>query len=208
MTSVITLYHTSHCPNCHSQEKILNQLLVQTPSLELKSINLEQSPEVQLTPARQSVPTLLIDNYRFEGLMPAAEITRWLGPKNHDKAYINDLLKSGHLDMALAWLQQHPAALTSIPELLADEDIELTVRIGLDALFEQLAASVDLSSLTPLLGKLLDDASDSLCIDILYYLAMLDSPEALEYIKAASHRSHPEVQRVAQELLSELEPSP
>ena len=147
-SSMLTLYHTTHCPNCHAQEKILRQLLIQEPALQLKTVNLEQSPEVQLTPAIQSVPTLLINEYRFEGLMTANEIGLWISPGNHDKAYINGLLKSGQLDSARIWLQQHPAALSCIPELLADESIEMTVRIGLDAIIEQLAASGELSSLT------------------------------------------------------------
>ncbi len=205
MTSTITLYHTSHCPNCHAQEKILRQL--RTPTFELKTVNLETSPEIQLTPSIQSVPTLLIDEYRFEGLMSAQKISQWLGPENHDKAYIEELLKSGQLDLAQVWLQQHPAALSVIPNLLADENLELTVRIGLDALFEQLVASMDLSSLIPPLGKLLETASDSRCIDVLYSLSMLDSAAVIPYIRAATRRNHPEVQRVANELLAELVPA-
>jgi len=136
--------------------------------------------------------------------MTAKEIGLWIGPGNHDKAYINGLLKSGQLDSARIWLQQHPTALSCIPELLADEAIEMTVRIGLDAIIEQLAASGELSSLTHSLGRLLDSVADSLCIDILHYLAMIGSPEAQGYIQACAARPHPEVQRTAKELLDEL----
>lgn len=205
MPSRITLYHTSHCPNCHAQEKILQQLQSQLPDLEIQKINLEQSPDVEIIPAIQSVPTILVNDYRFDGLLSAKEIKDWLGPDSHDKAYLNELLKSGHLDMANIWLQHHPDALIGITELLADDTIELTVRVGLDALFEQLAASMDLSSLVEPLGHLLDTVPDTLCIDILYYLSMIDSPEAHQFIKKATARQHPEVQRIARELLAEIE---
>lgn len=201
---MLTLYHTNHCPNCHAQEKILQQLQAEDPALQIHTVNLEESPEVQLVPAIQSVPTLLINDYRFEGLLTAAEIRQWLGPANHDRDYIKTLLKGGQLDAALAWLQQHPAALGVITELLADDALELTVRVGLDALIEQLAVVADLSALSQPLGTLLDTASDSLCIDILHYLAMIGSADAQQYMRGCLQHSHPEVRRSAQELLDEL----
>ena len=201
---MLTLYHTSHCPNCHAQEKILQQLQITDPTLQVQTVNLETSPDVQLTPPIQSVPTLVINDYRFEGLLTATEIRKWLGPENYDRDYIKTLLKSGQLNTAVSWLQQHPAALDVITELLADESVELTVRVGLDALIEQLATSGDLSALTHPLGKLLDTVADSLSIDILHYLAMIGSADAQQYIQTCLQRSHPEVRRTVRELLDEL----
>lgn len=201
---MLTLYHTSHCPNCHAQEKILLQLQTQEPTLKFQSINLEQSSNLQITPAIQSVPTLFINDYRFEGLMTASEVKKWLAPENHDKNYINDLLKSSQLNLALHWLRQHPSALPCITELLANESIDMTVRLGLDALIEQLAENKFLTALTPAFGGLLESATDSLCIDILHYLAMIGSVDAKTYIKTCTTHGHPEVQRVANELLKEL----
>lgn len=201
---MLTLYHTSHCPNCHAQEKILLQLQTQEPALQFQSINLEQSTNLQITPAIQSVPTLFINNYRFVGLMTAGEIKKWLGPENHDKNYINDLLKSSQLNLALHWLQQHPSALPCITELLANESIDMTVRLGLDVLIEQLAEDELLTALTQAFGELLESSKDSLIIDILHYLAMIGSVDAKTYIKSCTTHAHPEVQRIANELLEEL----
>jgi hypothetical protein len=202
---MLTLYHTSHCPNCQAQTKVLQQLQQQDPQLQYESINLETAGPVDVTPAIQSVPTLFIDSYRFEGLMSAQEIKKWLTPGNHDKDYIAELLKTGQLNAAQQWLSQYPEALSSLTELLADDEIEMTVRIGLDALIEQLADSGLLANLTDALGKLLDTASDSLCIDILHYLALIGSVQAIDYIRLGLTRKHPEVQREARELLESLE---
>lgn len=201
---MLTLYHTSHCPNCHTQEKILQQLQVQEPNLVFQTINLEQSPEIQIIPAIQSVPTLFINDYRFEGLMTASEIRKWLGTENHDKDYIYDLLKSSQLNLALSWLQQHPSALPCITDLLADESVDMTVRLGLDVLIEQLAEGDYLNPLVHKFGDLLSTVSASRCIDILHYLAMLKSSEARSYIKSCTTHPHPEVQRTAKDLLEEL----
>lgn len=200
----ITLYHTSRCPSCHSQRKILQQLQQQNTDLDIDYINLEDSATIDLTPPVQSVPTLTIGPYRFDGLLSAGEITPWLGSENHDASYIAMLLKQGQLPSAQQWLQQHAEALPRLIDLLTDESIEMTVRIGLDALMEQLAETKQLAGLTHHLGNALANASESQCIDILHYLAMIGSTEAINYIKTCPLREHPEVLRVIMELLEEL----
>lgn len=201
---MLTLYHTSHCPNCQAQEKILLQLQALDTSFHFQSINLEQSSGTEIIPPIQSVPTLFINQYRFEGVMTASEINPWLSPENHDKDYIKHLLKFNQLIQTRHWLQQNQSALSCITELLSDETIDMTVRLGLDVLIEQLAEDKLLKTLTEPFGELLKTITDSLCIDILHYLAMIGSVEAMAYIGTCTSHPHPEVQRIAIELLEEL----
>ncbi|MFO7604046.1 MAG: hypothetical protein R6X06_09560 [Gammaproteobacteria bacterium] len=201
---MLTLYHTTHCPNCSAQEKILQKLQAELPELHIERVNLETAPDVAVVPPIRAVPTLFINAYRFDGLMKADEIRKWLGPDNHDREYIHELLKTGQLDAAQAWLQQHPEALTGVLSLFRDTALELGVRIGLDTLMEELIRTGDPAALTTALGNVLADAADSLCIDLLHYLAMIATPEAIAHIRTCATRAHPEVRRVATELLEEL----
>ena len=201
---MLTLYHTSHCPNCQTQEKILSQLQALDSDFHFQSINLEQSSNSEIIPPIQSVPTLFINHYRFEGVMTASEIKPWLSSENHDKKYIEHLLKFNQLILARHWLQQNPSALPCIAGLLGSESIDMTVRLGLDVLIEQLAEDKLLSELVHPLGQLLESANDTLYIDILHYLAMSHSVDAVAYIQTGTSHQHPEVQRVANELLEEI----
>ncbi|HID49402.1 MAG TPA: HEAT repeat domain-containing protein, partial [Chromatiales bacterium] len=156
----------------------------------------------------RSVPWLQLGPFVLQGLHSPAELREWAGragSMDGMRQYLHDQLKEGNLEAMETLLAQQPRWLPALVPLLEDEDTDLKVRIGVDALLESLAGGVDLSPLIPELERLSRHERSSLRADATHYLSLTGSPEAVPFIQARLQDDDDEVRTIAKEAMQEIE---
>ncbi len=198
------------CAHCPVVLQGLVDLIKEGRIGRLQVTNIVEHPELAREKGVRSVPWLQLGPFTLEGLHSPAELREWAeqaGSLEGMSRYLAEKLKQGRLEEMTTFLSEHPQWLPALIPLLEDEDTDIKVRIGVDALLEALADRVDLSPLIPELARLAQSPNRSLRSDALHYLALTRSPEALAPIRARLEDENPEVREFARESLAELEAS-
>jgi hypothetical protein len=195
------------CAHCPVVLEGLAQLVKEGVIGRLQVTNIVVHPEVAEALGVRSVPWLRLGPFVLEGLHSVGELRDWArrsGSREGVTRYLEEQLKQGKLAQTEAWLREHPQWLEALIPLLEEEDTDIKVRIGVDALLESLADSLDLSPLVPELARLSRAERRNLRSDAVHYLALTRSPEALPHIEARLEDESEEVREFAAEALDEL----
>lgn len=135
---------TSTCPYCPAVLAALNDLVKSGDIGRLEVVNIGAHPEVAQQYGVRTVPWVRLGPFELEGLRSPAELKQWVeraGTPEGLAEYFHELLKEGALPKVSAQAARDPAALDALLRLLGDTDTELTVRIGINAVFEELEGS-------------------------------------------------------------------
>ncbi|NNF96236.1 MAG: HEAT repeat domain-containing protein, partial [Halobacteria archaeon] len=155
----------------------------------------------------RSVPWLQLGPFILQGLHSPAELREWAeraGSMEGMSVYLHEQLKQGNLDAMEQLLAAQPVWLDALIPLLEQEDTDMKVRIGVDALLESLAASTDLGGLIEELGRLSQHERQSLRSDATHYLSLTHTPAAIPFLEARLQDESAEVRGIAEEGLAEL----
>jgi len=196
------------CAHCPVVLEGLARLIKEGTIGRLQVTNIVTHPEVAQALGVRSVPWLRLGPFVLEGLHSVGELRDWarrVDSREGVARYLEMLLKEGRLSQAEAWLREHPRWLEALIPLLEEEDTDIKVRIGVDALLESLADSLDLSPLVPELARLSRADRRNLRGDAVHYLALTRSPEALPHIEARLEDDNEEVREFAAEARDELQ---
>lgn len=135
---------TSTCPYCPAVLAALSDLVKSGDIGRLVVVNIEVHPEVAQQHGVRTVPWIQLGPFELEGLRSPAELQQWVeraGSAAGLAEYFHELLKEGALPKVSAQAARNPLALAALLQLLGDPDTELTVRIGISAVFEELEGS-------------------------------------------------------------------
>jgi len=135
---------TTTCPYCPAVLAALNDLVKSGAIGRLEVVNIGTHPEIAKQYGGRTVPWVRIGPFELEGLRSPAELKQWVeraGTPEGLAEYFHELLKEGALPKVSAQAARDPAALDALLRLLGDTDTELTVRIGINAVFEELEGS-------------------------------------------------------------------
>ncbi len=196
------------CAHCPVVLEGLAQLVKEGLIGRLQVTNIVVHPEVAQALGVRSVPWLKLGPFVLEGLHSVGELRDWVRRADSREGiarYLEEQLKQGKLAQTEAWLREHPQWLEALIPLLEEEDTDIKVRIGVDALLESLAGSLDLSPLVPELARLSRAERRNLRSDAVHYLALTRSPDALPHIEARLEDDSKEVREFAAEALDELQ---
>jgi hypothetical protein len=146
---------TSTCPYCPMVLAALSDLVKSGDLGRLEVVNIGVHPEIAQQHNVRTVPWVQLGAFELEGLRSPAELKQWAeraGTTTGLAEYFHELLKEGALLKVSTQAARNPAALDALLHLLGDADTELTVRIGINAVFEELEGS---SVLQPAVEKLI-----------------------------------------------------
>jgi HEAT repeat protein len=204
---VAELLIATGCVHCPVVLEGVSALLKEGVIGSLRVTNIVSQPERAQELGVRSVPWLQLGPFTLQGLHSPTELRDWAkraGSLEGMSLYLHDQLKQGHLEAMEKMLANQPQWLMALLPLLEDEDTDMKVRIGVDALLESLASDTDLSGLVEGLGRLSQHDRQALRSDATHYLALTGSPSAIPYLEARLQDDSAEVREIAEEGLAEL----
>ena len=199
---------TAQCPHCPTVLQGLGELVKQGLVGRLQVVNIEVHPEVAGEYGVRSVPWIRLGDFELEGLHSIAELRQWAEravSADGLAIYYAGLFKQGQLPRILAAVRRYPQHLSALLQLAEDPDTELTVRIGVSAVLEDLAGSRKIQELLPALLGLAQHEDPRVRADACHFLALSRSEAALEPLQQLTRDPEPAVQEVAGDSLRELE---
>lgn len=132
---------TATCPYCPAVLAALNDLVKSGDIGRLEVVNIGAHPEIAQRYGVRTVPWVRLGPFELEGLRSPAELKQWVERADTPEGlaeYFHELLKEGALQKVSTSAARSPAALDALLRLLGDTDTELSVRIGVNAVFEEL----------------------------------------------------------------------
>ena len=163
------------CAHCPVVLEGLSSLIKEGIISSLRITNIVNQPERAQQLGVRSVPWLQLGPFVLQGLHSPAELREWAeraGSMEGMSIYLHDQLKEGNLDAMETLLSKQPKWLGALIPLLEQEDTDMKVRIGVDALLESLATDTELDSLVEELGRLSQHERQSLRSDASHYLSL------------------------------------
>lgn len=188
-------------------KRVLDELLNEGLIGELESVNIAEQPQQARLLGVRSVPWLKLGEFEFEGLHSAGELRSWAQHAATPQGlgiFFTEQLKSGRLPKVMSMVRQHPEQLDSLLQLAAEADTELTVRIGISAVIEDLAGSDSLLGYLPALEALSHQNDPRVRADACHFLAMTHSERAVPLLERLATDSDRSVRDVAVDSLEEL----
>lgn len=198
---------TSTCPYCPAVLAALNDLVKSGDIGRLEVVNIGAHPEVAQQHGARTVPWVRLGPFELEGLRSPAELKQWVeraGTLEGLAEYFHELLKEGALPKVSAQAARDPAALDALLRLLGDPDSELTVRIGINAVFEGLEGSPALQRTVPALITLSTHRDAHIRGDAAHLLSLTHSPSVKTHLERLLQDEVADVREIAREGLERL----
>jgi hypothetical protein len=195
------------CAHCPVVLEGLAQLIKRGDLGRLEVVNIAAHPEAAEAVGSRSVPWCRIGPFELEGLHSAAELAVWA---QHAAAgtgmteYLAALLEGQRLAQVVSRIRANPTLLHDLIVLMADLAAPMTVRIGIGAVFEEMAELGLLSEVVPDLGALTRSEQPQTRADACHYLGLTGDGAARPYVQALLQDPDTEVQQIAAESLAVL----
>jgi hypothetical protein len=119
--------------------------------------------------------------------------------------YYAELLKQGQLSSVISAVKQDPDRLSTLLLLAQDPETELSIRIGVSAVMEELSDTEVLRARLPELIELASDEDPRVRAEACHFLALTRSPDAVPPLRALTEDSERAVRDVASDSLEELQ---
>jgi len=198
---------TSRCPHCPVVLQGLSDLVKSGRIGRLEAVNIEAHPEVAAEHGARSVPWIRVGEFELEGLHSPAELAAWVkratSPNGIAEGFI-ELLRTGQLGTVIRMIRRNPEHLDPLLQLAGDADTDLTVRIGISAVMEDLQGSKALRDKLPALLELSRHDDPRVRADACHFLMLTGLPEARERLREMTEDSERSVRDVAADALEEI----
>ncbi|MCO6413061.1 MAG: HEAT repeat domain-containing protein [Thiogranum sp.] len=201
---------SSQCPHCPTVLQGLSELVKKGVIGRLEAVNIQVRSDIAAQYGVRSVPWIRIGEFELEGLHSPAELAQWAqraGSEQGTALYYGELLKQGKLPKVMDALRRNAQGLPALLLLAKDPDTELTVRIGVSAVLEDLAGTETLQALLPDIIELARHDDPRVRSDACHFLALTRSAAALEPLRALADDPERAVRDVASDSLEELQES-
>jgi hypothetical protein len=198
---------TPTCPHCPAVLQTVSEMVKLGQIGQLEVVNIAVHPERAARLGVRSVPWLKLGEFELEGLHSPGELRTWAGKAGTTEGladYFNEQLKAGHLPRVAAHATSHPDTVDALLMLAENPDTELTVRIGVSAVIEDLAGSDSLLSRLPALEKLAGSDDARVRADACHFLALTEDRRAVALLEILTGDPERAVREVAEDSLKEL----
>lgn len=196
------------CPYCPVMLAALGELVKDGHLTRLEVINIANDPAAAREVGTRSVPWCRIGPFELEGNHTKGELSTWTSHATNGTGladYCQDLLGRNQLPRAIELTRQNPGILAELLPLLAKlEETPMGVRIGINALAEELADGPALSQAIPALEQLATDSQVAVRGDAAHLLGLSRSPAARSLLQRLADDPHAEVREIANESLELL----
>lgn len=195
------------CAHCTTVLEGLSQLLKEGLIGHLQITNIVPRPQRAQELNVRSVPWTQLGPFILEGQYSPSELRMWAHRANSIEGmseYINDELKQGNLDKLIKMLNNAPQQLRALIPLLDNDETEMQVRIGIDAILESIEDATKLALLIPEFSQLASHSNPRIRADVSYYLALTDSAEAIPILQKQLDDESEEIREIAREGLDRL----
>ena len=192
------------CPHCQSVLKNMSDLVKEGKIGRLEVVNIAAHPEIAQQHSVRTAPWLKIGPFELVGNYSLPELTDWVQKAASDSGeteYLRELLEQQQLDKALERTINNPTLIHSLIDLLNDEDMALSIRLGLSAIVEDLAPRGLLTPYIENLAELTRSELANLRADGAHYLGLTGSKMAEPYIRKLLDDPVADVREIAQDSL-------
>ncbi|MHB8746362.1 MAG: HEAT repeat domain-containing protein [Gammaproteobacteria bacterium] len=199
---------TAGCAHCPVSLDALTHLVKDGAIGRLEIVNVAAHPEYAEQRGVRAVPWTLLGEFELEGALTLAEMRLWAQRAGTDAgmaAYLAQLLGGGQLARCVEFIKREPARVTALLSLLTDPDTVLDIRIGINAVLEELRDTPALTRALPQLGALTTHAQAAVRADACHALSFSTLAAARPYLEACLHDTAAEVRDIAAESLASLE---
>lgn len=201
------LFIAPGCPHCPTVLAGMGELVKQGLVGRLEVVNIAVHPQRAAALGVRSVPWLRLGEFELEGLHGPAELRRWAQSAASASGlaeYFTEQLKNGRLAQVNAMASDRPQRLATLLAIAADPDTELTVRIGISAVLENMAGSPELIEQLPRLQQLAASVDPRVRADACHFLALTEHADALATLETLARDSERSVREVATDALADL----
>lgn len=198
----VTLVIATNCSHCQQVLTDCADLVKHAEIDELQIINISSVPEKAQAFNIRSVPFIKIGPFELFGAHTKTELRQWLNRLNSPKGmedYFNELFEQGELERVSEIVQTDHHQISTIINMMANEDTPLGSRIGISAIFEQLQGDAKLAAHIQELADLTDSDNVSIRIDTAHYLGLTQNIKAIPWLEKLSNDINSEVQTTALE---------
>lgn len=195
------------CAHCPAVLQALSDLIKEGLISELRVSNIVVDPARAQELGVRTTPWTRIGPFTLPGNYSPKELRHWAQQAGSEEGiadYIRSHLKDGQLQQIEDFLNQHPEWLEAIISLLEQEDLEIQVRLGLDAVLESLAGSDALKQLTPEFARLSEHDNAQIRGDATHYLALSGDPAVRPQLEKRLEDDSAEIREIAREGLDHL----
>ncbi len=197
------------CPHCAGVLEGLGTLIKEGALGRLEVVNIAVQPALARELGVRAVPWMRIGPFELPGLHTPAELRHWAdlaGREDGMTHYLADLLATGRRAQVAARVQQDPALLPRLVELLGDPRSGLSVRIGVMATLEELHETGDLlKGLADGLAPLTRHQEPRIRADACHALSLTGAPGILNLIRPCLDDPDPEVRDTAADAIETVE---
>ncbi len=192
------------CPHCPIVLRGLEELLKDGRIGRLEAVNIAEHPEIATEVGTRTVPWCRIGPFELEGLHSEKELADWAELARQGTGmseYLAGLLETQKLERVTQLVREQPGLLPDLVALIADLETPMGVRIGVGAVFEDLAQHGGLSDIVPQLGALTRSPEPQIRADACHYLGLTWAAEALTFVEPLLDDPDAEVREIAAETL-------
>jgi len=203
----IVLAITPTCPHCPNVMQSLNELVKQGELASIQVINIAVDTEFAQDNQIRSVPWLKIGPFVLTGVLSKQAMLDWIKKSRSDAGtidYLIETLSSGELDAAIQMVQQRPEAIDDFPGLIANDETNINVRLGIGAIIETLDDQTILQRLLPGLMQLLQHPQARVRGDAAHFLSFIQTRESIKALEQLKHDPDADVRDIVAETLETL----
>lgn len=191
------------CVHCAALKKILEKFASEG-LIVLEVIDVTSQPEVAQRYSVKSVPWLKLGPLEFSGAQHEPELRTWMTRVNSTEgvgAYLKHLLSKDDLELAIKLMRENPEWINSLLLLVADEDKDIKLQLGVSAIFEEFEGQPLLQNNVDKLGKLATHNNPRIRADVAHFLALSHCEKARDILQQLAQDSDREVREIASDAL-------
>lgn len=195
------------CSHCTTVLESLSELVKEGLIGHLHITNIVTRPQRAEELNVRSVPWTRLGPFILEGQQSPHELRKW-AQRAHSlegmSEYIGEELRQGNLEKLIKMMNNAPQQLRALIPLLEDQNTEMQVRIGIDAILESIEDKSRLALLIPEFSHLAFHKDPRIRADVSYYLALTGDPEAIPVLQKQLNDESEEIREIAREGLERL----
>lgn len=191
------------CVHCAALKKTLEKFASEG-LIALEVIDVASQPEVALRYGIKSVPWLKLGPLEFSGAQHEPELRAWMTRVHSTEgvgAYLKHLLETDDLELAIKLTGENPEWINSLLLLVADEDKDIKLQLGVSAIFEEFEGQPILQNNVDKLGNLATHDNPRIRADVAHFLALSHCEKARGVLQQLAQDSDREVREIANDAL-------
>ena len=195
------------CTHCPAVLTALAGLVKKSKIGRLDVINIAEHPEEAEARGIRGVPWIRIGPFELSGAHTPQELTQWTeraGSEKGMQSYLTESLEGGQLASVISACRRSNSLRVALVPLVADLDTPLAVRIGISAVFEELAAEGLVAELVTDITALTESEHPQVRADAAHYLGLAGTDLARDQLRKLLNDADREVRDIAAESLAEL----